>query len=262
MFKCSLNAGDAQTRRDAGTAAAGSSDSASARSCPPPVLADSSTDAAKVKSKKSKRKSLQQQSPGYVFSDYPLNTGSGSAPHRWCNFWSQHSYLINNEKNTSSAQARYQALAADRQQFLDTARSGAKLTLPYLITEEGTTEGGGLHTPWQSVGAKGTKRLGFQADTSSPINTSFFKLQLFDAELMKLPELTPEIRSEIDLSLSKMERIVMQQISETSDRVQLHAAMKHLVVTGNALVYAGKKALKVYPLDRYVTCRDGDWQCH
>ena len=162
-------------------------------------------------------------------------------------------------KNTSSAQARYQALAADRQQFLDTARASAKLTLPYLLTEEGTTEGGGLHTPWQSVGAKGTNVLASKLMMSLfPINTSFFKLQLSDAELMKLPELTPEIRSEIDLSLSKMERIVMQQISETSDRVQLHAAMKHLVVTGNALVYAGKKALKVYPLDRYVTCRDGD----
>ena len=91
-----------------------------------------------------------------------------------------------------------------------------------------------------------------------PINTSFFKLQINDAELMEVPELTPEVRSEIDLSLSKMERIVMQQIGETSDRVQLTVAMKHLVVTGNCLVFAGKKALKVFPLDRYVIERDGD----
>ena len=91
-----------------------------------------------------------------------------------------------------------------------------------------------------------------------PINTSFFKLQINDAELAQMPELTDEMRSEIDLTLSKMERMVMQQISETSDRVQLHAAMKHLVVTGNALLYAGKKALKVFPLDRYVVLRDGD----
>ena len=28
----------------------------------------------------------------------------------------------------------------------------------------------------------------------------------------------------------------MQQISETTDRVQLDAAMKHLIVTGNALL--------------------------
>ena len=73
-----------------------------------------------------------------------------------------------------------------------------------------------------------------------------------------MPDVTPEVRSEIDLSLSKMERIVMQQIAETSDRVALHAAMKHLVVTGNALLHAGKKALKVFPLDRYVIARDGE----
>ena len=91
-----------------------------------------------------------------------------------------------------------------------------------------------------------------------PINTSFFKLQINDAELMAIPELTPQVRSEIDLSLSKMERIVMQQIAETTDRVMLTVAMKHLVVTGNCLVFAGKKALKVFPLDRYVIERDGD----
>ena len=91
-----------------------------------------------------------------------------------------------------------------------------------------------------------------------PINTSFFKLQINDAELMEVPELSPEVRSEIDLSLSKMEKIVMQQIGETTDGVMLTVAMKHLVVTGNCLVFAGKKAHKVYPLDRYVIERDGD----
>ena len=50
----------------------------------------------------------------------------------------------------------------------------------------------------------------------------------------------------------------MQKITETTDRVQLDAAMKHLIVTGNALIYAGKKSLRLYPLDRFVVCRDGD----
>ena len=34
--------------------------------------------------------------------------------------------------------------------------------------------------------------------------------------------------------------------------------MKHLVVTGNVLLFIGKKALRIYPLDRYVVSRDGD----
>jgi hypothetical protein len=91
-----------------------------------------------------------------------------------------------------------------------------------------------------------------------PVNTTFFKLQINDAELAGMPNLSSEVRSEIDLSLAKMERIVMQHIAETSDRVQLHAAMKHLVVTGNCVIYQGKKNLKLFPLDRYVIARDGD----
>ena len=158
-----------------------------------------------------------------------------------------------------SALSRYQTLSADRQQYLDSARECSRLTLPYLIVEDGQTKGGALPIPWQSLGAKGVNVLASKLMLSLfPVNTSFFKLQISDAELMKLPELTPEVRSEIDLSLSKLERIIHQQISESSDRVMLHQAMKHLVVTGNVLIFVGKKALKVYPLDRYVVNRDGD----
>ena len=158
-----------------------------------------------------------------------------------------------------SAQSRYGTLSSERQQFLDTAREAAYLTLPYLLTEDGHENGGPLHTPWQSVGAKGVNVLASKMMLALfPINTSFFKLQINDAEINDLPELTPEMRSEIDLSLSKIERTVMQQISETTDRVQLDAAMKHLIVTGNALLYCGKKALRLYPMDRYVIDRDGD----
>ena len=158
-----------------------------------------------------------------------------------------------------SAHARYQAGLSDREQFLDTARGAASLTLPYLLTDEGHTQGGALNLPWQSVGAKGVNVLSSKLMLSLfPINATFFKLQIDDATLAGVPDITPEVRSEIDLSLSKMERMVMQQIGETTDRVQLNTAMKHLVVTGNALLFAGKKALKVFPLDRYIISRDGN----
>lgn len=157
------------------------------------------------------------------------------------------------------AQSRYEFLESERRPFLDAGLDAAKLTLPYLLTESGQAPGARLTIPWQSVGAKGVNVLSSKLMLSLfPVNTSFFKLQINDAELAGVPGLTPQVRSEIDLSLSKMERMIMQQISETSDRVQLHVAMKHLVVTGNVLVYAGKRSLKVYPLDRYVVSRDGD----
>lgn len=157
------------------------------------------------------------------------------------------------------AQSRYQFLATDRQMFLDAGREAAALTLPYLLTQEGHAFGTRLPVPWQSVGAKGVNVLASKLMLSLfPVNTSFFKLQINDAEIAAIPEVNAQVRSEIDLSLSKMERMIMQQIAESSDRVVLHGAMKHLIVTGNVLVFAGKKALRIYPLDRFVVNRDGD----
>jgi hypothetical protein len=52
----------------------------------------------------------------------------------------------------------------------------------------------------------------------------------------------------------------MQHIAESQDRVVLHQAMKHLIVTGNVLVYMGSSGIKLYPLDRFVVVRDGEGQ--
>lgn len=157
------------------------------------------------------------------------------------------------------ASSRFQFLATDRQAFLDSARECAALTLPYLLTAEGQTSGGKLPIPWQSLGARGCNVLASKLMLGLfPVNQSFFKLSINDAELQAIPNVTPQIKAEVDLSLSKMEKIIMQQISESSDRVILNAAMKHLIVTGNVLLFSGKKNLKIYPLDRYVISRDGD----
>jgi hypothetical protein len=93
-----------------------------------------------------------------------------------------------------------------------------------------------------------------------PVNAKFFKLQIADGALAQDPNIDAQARSEIDLVLSKMERVVMQDVAEKADRVLLHQAMKHLVVSGNVLVFMGKKGIKLYPLDRYVISRDGDGQ--
>ena len=160
------------------------------------------------------------------------------------------------------AQARYQYLVTDRQPFLDAARECSALTIPYLLPEDDLASGGALPIPWQSQGSRGVNVLSAKLMLSLfPINTSFFKLQINDAEIAAIPNVDAQVRSEIDLSLSKMEKMIMQQIAESSDRVILHGAMKHLIVTGNVLLFAGKKNLKLFPMDRYVVNRDGDGTC-
>ena len=162
---------------------------------------------------------------------------------------------------TSSAASRYARLASDRTIFLDTARDCAKLSLPYLLTSTGVVNGQKLPTPWQSIGAKGANVMASKLMLSLfPVTATFFKLQINDGKLASDPSLDVKIKSEIDLSLSKMERVIMQHIAESQDRVVLHQAMKHLIVTGNVLVYMGSSGVKLYPLDRYVVVRDGEGQ--
>lgn len=158
-----------------------------------------------------------------------------------------------------TAAERYALLTSNRTQFLDSARECARLSVPYIMPPSGHYSGSQLRTPWQAIGAKGVNVMASKLMLALfPVNTKFFKLQISDGALAKDPDVDAQARSEIDLVLSKMERVVMQSIAETSDRVALHQAMKHLVVCGNVLVYMGKKGLKIYPLDRYVVVRDGE----
>jgi len=160
-----------------------------------------------------------------------------------------------------SAASRYARLASDRTIFLDTARECAELSLPYLLTPTGVINGQKLPTPWQSIGAKGVNVMASKLMLSLfPVTATFFKLQINDGKIASDPNLDAKIKSEIDLSLSKMERVIMQHIAESQDRVVLHQAMKHLIVTGNVLVYMGSSGIKLYPLDRFVVVRDGEGQ--
>lgn len=158
-----------------------------------------------------------------------------------------------------TARQRYDRLSSNRSQFLNSARQASDLTLPYLIRddESATKTNLRLPQPWQSTGAKGVVTLASKLMLALlPPQTSFFKLQVNDINLPE--ELGPQIRSELDLSFAKIERTIMESISESGDRVVVHQALKHLVVAGNALIFMGKEGLKLYPLNRYVVDRDGN----
>ena len=159
-----------------------------------------------------------------------------------------------------NARERYNQLSTNRSQFLDKAVECSELTLPYLITDDNSTRINrrSFQTPWQSVGAKAVVTLAAKLMLALlPPQTTFFKLQVRDDKLGEAG-LDPQIRSELDLSFSKMERMVMEYIAASSDRVVVHQALKHLIVGGNSLLFMGKDGLKNFPLNRYVVNRDGN----
>ena len=149
-----------------------------------------------------------------------------------------------------TARERYNKLSSKRSQFLSEAVTCSRLTLPYLIQDDLTTHPNHrkITTPWQSVGAKAVVTLAAKLMLALlPPQTTFFKLQIRDNKLGE--EIPPEVRSELDLQFSKMERSVMDFIAASSDRVVVHQALKHLIVGGNALIFMGKDGLKNFPLN-------------
>ena len=134
----------------------------------------------------------------------------------------------------------------------------SELTLPYLVTRDESFKGKrNLLQPWQSVGSKAVVTLAAKLMLAIlPPQTSFFKLQIRDDKLGQT--LDPQMRTELDLSFSKIERLIMDYIAASNDRVVVHQALKHLIVSGNALIFMGKDGLKHFPLQRYVVNRDGN----
>ena len=156
------------------------------------------------------------------------------------------------------ARTRYSMLTSGRTQFLDTAIECSELTLPYLVRQDDDATGKKtLLQPYQSVGAKAVVTLAAKLMLAIlPPQTAFFKLQMREDKLGE--QFDPALRSEMDLSFSKIERLIMEFIAQSNDRVVVHQALKHLIVSGNALIFMGKDGLKHYPLNRYAVERDGN----
>lgn len=158
---------------------------------------------------------------------------------------------------TETAQQTYTRLEGDRYQYLDRARACSKLTLPYVMPEEGFGPHSRLDTPFSGVGSRGVNNLSSKLLLALlPPNAPFFRLQADQRKLAE-EETPPELLSEIESSLQALEGLVMDEVSLGAYRVTIHEALKHLIITGNALLYLPDSGgLRVFHLDRFVVERD------
>ncbi len=156
-----------------------------------------------------------------------------------------------------SAQSIYTSLEGHRYQYVDRARQCSKLTLPYVLPDEGFGPHSRLETPFQGVGARGVNNLASKLLLALlPPNAPFFRLNV-DTFALQNEGAPPELITEIESSLQQVEESVMDEISREAYRTGLHEALKQLIITGNALVYLPDEGgLRVFRLDRYVVKRD------
>ena len=168
------------------------------------------------------------------------------------------------------AQAIYEQLQSERNQWLDRARRSASLTIPYLIPRSNTPTPDNTDAftlPWNGIGQRGCNNLAAKLLMAIlPPTEAFFRFTLDPVEMEKMeadlanqgmpPEEVANAKSEIELALNKLELSVLRSIETSNDRVVVHEAILHLLVSGNVLMYVGEDGLRCYHLNRYVLLRD------
>lgn len=165
-----------------------------------------------------------------------------------------------------SAKERFDELDGSREDILEEARKCAKLTLPYVLPEEGHRENDGLDNPYQNVGAKLVNNLASKITFAMlPPNSPFFRL--FTEEGIK-EEYTDE-KGQPTEELKEIEKLAVTIENEAQKTIAKQALivptveiMKALIITGNSLAVkvepesSLEKGLKIYRLDNYVVLRD------
>jgi signal transduction histidine kinase len=156
--------------------------------------------------------------------------------------------------------SRYGKLADERGPYLSEAYRSALVTLPALVPDEQdirdrTAVAHDLAKPHQSLGARGVNNLASKLLlTLFPPTTPFLRYEIIlgedDADDVAL-------REKIQGILARREAAIQRELDTTGARVKLFAALKHLIVAGNTLIYLEPDgSLQVFPLNAYACKRD------
>ena len=165
-----------------------------------------------------------------------------------------------------TAQSRWTNLWNYRSIALRRAIDCSKLTLPTLIPESDQTDPlvntyNSIPSLYQGVGARGVNGLSAKLLLSLyPPQVPFFRLSLDGARVREYIERNgieeQDAVSKLDAVLSKMERDMLRKLDQLQTRQAVFEALKHLLVSGNALLYVGKEGIRMYGLRSYCVDRD------
>jgi|TARA_R100000655_G_scaffold94765_1_gene136334 hypothetical protein len=151
----------------------------------------------------------------------------------------------------------YLKCSSERNSYLERGRDSSALTVPTILPEEGKKSSRRFPTPYQSIGARGVNNLSSALLLALlPPNAPFFRLQISEEMEREMEQVDAKIKTEVENSLSEIERSIMDEVERTGIRTGLFDAVRHLVVTGNAMLYFPDGGnMRVVHLDRYVVKR-------
>jgi len=159
--------------------------------------------------------------------------------------------------NEGTVKTRYGKLESFKTSVLTRGRDCAKLTLPYLLTEDSHNQDTALATPYNSIGARAINNLASKLLLSLfPPQAPFFRLKP-NTKLLQLAAEQGASHTDIEASLSLLEGAITDTINQNAYRTPLFEALKLLIGTGNCLVEETENGkLKIYNLNSYCVKRD------
>lgn len=152
------------------------------------------------------------------------------------------------------AKARWSVLHGKRSGVLMRARQASAITIPSILPPEGHAEDAKLPTPYQSLGARGVNNLASKMLLALfPSTTSFFRLKLDDSII----EALGKAQADVEDSMRVLENRGLLRIEQGNLRIKIFAALKHMIVTGNALLYMPTSGNnRMYRLSQFCVMRD------
>lgn len=171
---------------------------------------------------------------------------------------------------TQTIQARYEAKRAALQQVLDRARWCAKMSLPYLMNDEGFQPGQSIPNPNTSLGGRGVVNVAGKM-RSALYDDMWFELDVDPRERWAMPPAHYQgLRDRLFIEEVKLIALLESQSVNDSRtcagfQTSKRRSLTQLVATGSTLESIGMRsdengkpdfALRVYNRDQYVTFRD------
>lgn len=154
----------------------------------------------------------------------------------------------------------FQTLDSNRSATLDRAELCAKVTIPYLFMEEGSSAQDDLTRGYaQGYGAKLVNHLtGKFVLSILPPSQSFYRLDARREAVQALGGEDEKIKQEIEKITAIIEEDVMRYINKSKFRASLYPAVRLAMVTGESLIEkVSDERFRVIGLRNYAVKRDG-----
>lgn len=160
-------------------------------------------------------------------------------------------------KDTDTAAGRWSELDSTRQSFILRCEKYAAFTIPKICLPNGYDQNGDeLMHDYQSLGAQAVNHLSNKLMLAlfAP-SRPFFRLDAEDT-LKQEMEAAGIDTDAFENKLAEAERGAVRELDRKSIRPKMYDGIKHIIVTGNALLDLGKETMRVLGIKSYVVKRD------